>query len=94
MALIDRLKGPNSAGRPGLPCRLGSLLRGDSLSPDDKEYLTKVLEVQIGDPMRLPNTAIAEALRLEGHYIGVAAVNRHRRKDCRCYGISPKLEKD
>ncbi len=94
MALIDRLKGPNSAGRPGLPCRLGSLLRGDSLSPDDKEYLTKVLEVQIGDPMRLPNTAIAEALRLEGHYIGVAAVNRHRRKDCRCYGISPKFEKD
>ena len=94
MALIDRLKGPNSAGRPGLPCRLGSLLRGDSLSPDDKEYLTKVLEVQIGDPMRLPNTAIAEALRLEGHYIGVAAVNRHRRRDCRCYGISPKFEKD
>jgi hypothetical protein len=44
--------------------------------------------------MRLPNTAIAEALRLEGHYIGVAAVNRHRRKDCRCYGISPKFEKD
>jgi hypothetical protein len=44
--------------------------------------------------MRLPNTAIAEALRLEGHYIGVAAVNRHRRRDCRCYGISPKFEKD
>jgi hypothetical protein len=70
------------------------LLRGDDLSPDDKEYLKKVLELQIGDPMRLPNTAIAEALRLEGHYIGVAAVNRHRRRDCRCYGISPKFEKD
>lgn len=94
MALIDRLEGPNSARRPGLPCRLGSLLRGDDLSSEDKQYLIKVLEVEIGDPTRLPTTAIAEALRLEGHHMGVAAVNRHRRRECRCYGISPKFEKD
>jgi hypothetical protein len=94
VALIDRLEGPNSARRPGLPCRLGSLLRGDDLSPDDKQYLIKVLEVEIGDPTRLPTTAIAEALRLEGYNMGMAAVNRHRRRECRCYGISPKFEKD
>jgi hypothetical protein len=44
--------------------------------------------------MRLPTTAIAEAIRLEGYNMGVAAVNRHRRRECRCYGISPKFEKD
>ena len=94
MALVDRLEGPNSATQPGLPCRLGSLLRGDVLEKDDKEYLNKILDVPVGTPGRIPNTAIAKALVLEGHVIGVAAVNRHRRKDCRCYGVSPKFEND
>ena len=94
MALMDRLEGPNSSTQPGLPCRLGSLLRGDDLKNEDKEYLSRILDVPIGVPGRIPNTAIARALSLEGHTIGVAAVNRHRRKDCRCYGISPKFEND
>ena len=94
MSLADRLKEAGSGHRPGLPCRLGSLLRGKEIQEDDREYLLKVLEVPTGDPRRVPTTAIAEALRLEGHNIGVAAVQRHRRHECRCYGPSPKFEED
>jgi hypothetical protein len=94
VALSDRLEGTHSSRRPGLPCRLGSLLRGDTLDHKDKDYLIKVLDIPLGDPTRIPTTAIAEALKQEGHNMGVAAVTRHRRKECRCYGISPKYSKD
>lgn len=94
MSLADRLKDAGSGHRPGLPCRLGSLLRGKEIQETDKEYLLKVLDTPPGDPRRVPTTSIAEALRLEGHNIGVAAVQRHRRRECRCYGPSPKFEED
>lgn len=94
MSLADRLKGAGSVHRPGLPCRLGSLLRGKDMPDSDKEYLLKMLEIAPGDPRRIPTTAIAEALRLEGFNIGVAAVQRHRRQECRCFGPSPKFEED
>jgi len=91
MSLSERLEKVASSNRPGLPCRLGSLLQGKKLAKDEKEYLEKILEVKLGEPTRVPTTAIAEALRQEGHDIGIAAVQRHRRKECRCFGSSPKF---
>lgn len=93
MSLSDRLQEAASSNRPGLPCRLGSLMRGDELPKNEKEYLEKILDVELGDPKRVPTTAVAEALKQEGYIISVAAVQRHRRKQCRCYGSSPKYSK-
>jgi len=75
----------------GLPCRVGSLLTGDQLSKEDKAKLAEVLEVPYGAQGRLPNTAIAAALRDEGFDIGDAAVTKHRRRGCRCFGSNPKV---
>lgn len=94
MSLSERLEKVASSNRPGLPCRLGSLLQGNQLPQKEKDYLEKILEAKLGDPVRVPTTAIAEALRLEGYDIGIAAVQRHRRKECRCYGSSPKFSQD
>jgi len=94
MSLSERLEKVASSNRPGLPCRLGSLLQGKELAKDEKEYLEKILEVKLGEPTRVPTTAIAEALRQEGYDIGIAAVQRHRRRECRCYGSSPKFSQD
>jgi hypothetical protein len=91
MSLSERLEKVASSNRPGLPCRLGSLLQGDELPEKEKEYLKKILEVRLGEPARVPTTAITEALRQEGFEIGNAAVQRHRRKECRCFGASPKF---
>lgn len=91
MSLSERLEKVASSNRPGLPCRLGSLLQGDKLAQKEKDYLEKILDVDLGEPTRVPTTAIAEALRQEGYDIGIAAVQRHRRKECRCYGSSPKF---
>jgi len=94
MSLSERLEKVSGSNRPGLPCRLGSLLKGDEIPIKEKEYLEKILEVKLGEPSRIPTTAITEALRQEGFEIGNAAVQRHRRKECRCYGSSPKFSQD
>lgn len=91
MSLSERLQKVASSNRPGLPCRLGSILQSDKLADKEKDYLQKVLSVELGEPLRVPTTAIAEALRQEGYDIGIAAVQRHRRKECRCFGSSPKF---
>lgn len=94
MSLSERLQKVASSNRPGLPCRLGSLLQSEDLDSKEKDYLEKILEVKLGDPLRVPTTAIAEALKQEGYDIGIAAVQRHRRKECRCFGSSPKFLQD
>ena len=90
MSLVKRLDEAAGKSRPGLACRLGSILRGSDMSDEEKVYLQKVLETPADDPSRIPTTAIAQALHQEGYQIGVAAVNRHRRHECRCFGLSPK----
>ena len=90
MSLSARLSSqPSSAA--GLPCKIGSLLHGDQLADEDKQKLQEVLDVPYGVPGRLANTAIAKALREEGFDVGDAAVNKHRRGECRCFGNSPKF---
>lgn len=91
MSLESRLAVATNASRPGLPCRLGSLLAGSEMSDEDKVYLRKILDVPLGDPVRIPAAAIANALRDEGIHVGNAAIQRHRRRECRCYGTSPKI---
>lgn len=91
MSLSERLQKVASSNRPGLPCRLGSLLQGDEIAQKEKDYLEKILDVALGEPTRIPTTAIAAALRQEGYDIGTAAVQRHRRRECRCFGSSPKF---
>lgn len=90
MSLVKRLDEAASKSRPGLACRLGSILRSSEMSSEEKTYLQKVLETPADDPARIPTTAITQALQQEGYQVGVAAVNRHRRRECRCYGASPK----
>ena len=94
MSLVQRLEKEAGKSRPGLACRLGSILRGTEMSEEEKVYLQKVLEVTHSDPARIPTTAISQALRQEGYDIGVAAVSRHHRKECRCYGFSPKFNSE
>jgi hypothetical protein len=91
MSLSDRLSKSSGIGA-GLPCKIGSLLAGEQLSKTDRAKLAEVLEVPYGTPGRLPNTIIAAALRDEGFDIGDAAVTKHRRGSCRCFGSNPKLE--
>lgn len=91
MSLENRLAIATNASRPGLPCRLGSLLAGNEMSSEDKAYLKKILEVPLGEPTRIPAAAIANALRDEGFQVSNAAIQRHRRRECRCYGASPKV---
>ena len=90
MSLAQRLS--NAPGNnAGLPCKIGTLLISDQLSKEDKAKLAEVLEVPFGAPGRLPNTAIAAALRDEGFDIGDSAVTKHRRGGCRCFGPNAKF---
>jgi hypothetical protein len=89
MSLVEKLSQVTPTGA-GLPCKIGSLLKGTQLSKEEREKLAEVLEIPYGTPGRLPNTTIAAALREEGFDIGDAAVNKHRRGSCRCFGGSPK----
>jgi hypothetical protein len=90
MSLAERLSQSSGIGS-GLPCKVGSLLTSDQLSKEDKAKLAEVLEVPYGASGRLPNTTIAAALRDEGLDVGDAAVTKHRRGACRCFGSNPKL---
>lgn len=91
MSLAEKLEQTRAIGA-GLPCKVGSLIHGDRLTKDDKEKLVQVLDVPYGTPGRLPNTAIAAALRDEAFDIGDHSVNKHRARTCRCYGNSPKFK--
>lgn len=90
MSLVDKLATTIPLGA-GLPCKIGSLLNGSQLSDEERKKLIEVMEVPFGTPGRLPNTTIAKALREEGYDVGDAAVNKHRRGACRCFGNSPKF---
>ena len=91
MSLIKRLEKEAGKSRPGLACRVGSILLSSDMTDEDREYLKKVLETSSDDPARIPTTAVTQALRLEGFDVGTAQINRHRRHECRCYGSSPKF---
>jgi hypothetical protein len=89
VSLAERLSKTSGIGA-GLPCKIGSLLEGTQLEKEDRTKLAEVLDVPYGAPGRLPNSAIAAALRDEGFDVGDNAVTKHRRGACRCFGLNPK----
>jgi hypothetical protein len=92
MSLAERLSEATPVGA-GLPCKIGTLLTGTQLSKEDRIKLGEVMDMPYGTPGRLPNSAIAAALRDEGFDVGDSAVTKHRRGICRCFGSSPKYGK-
>ena len=91
MSLRKRLDETIPKSRPGQACRLGSIIHGKEMPEEEKKYLNELLEAPLNDPNRVPSTAITKALQLEGYQIAMASVLKHRRKECRCYGFSPKF---
>jgi hypothetical protein len=90
MSLAKKLSQP-SGSTVGLPCRIGTLLKGTQLNKEDKEKLAEVIETPYGTPGRYTNAAITKALREEGIEVGESAIAKHRRGECRCFGPNPKL---
>lgn len=86
MALADRL----ATARPkrhGLPCPIETILA--SLDERDRDALIAALAMPIGHPERLGARSLTEELNAEGIKIHYASIDKHRRRQCRCYrGIS------
>ena len=81
MSLADRLAAAPRQSR-GNVCRMSFVL--EQLSDDDRQVLQQALAVPIGDPDRISNTAIAEALGQEGYDVHSKTVETHRKGACRC----------
>lgn len=90
MSLAKKLSQPGGT-TVGLPCKVGSLLKGTRLAKEDRDKLAEVLDVPYGAHGRYTNVGIARALQEEGLDVGVGAIAKHRRKECRCFGPNPKF---
>lgn len=55
-----------------------------ALNEHDRQALQAALTVPVGDPDRIANTAIADALREEGYDVHSKTVENHRRGVCNC----------
>jgi hypothetical protein len=60
------------------------ILDSDSLTKEDRETFLSLLSVPEGNPSRLTNVVLANALREEGFDLSDSAVDRHRRNSCSC----------
>lgn len=87
MSLAQRLANASPRGQ-GLPCPIAVAMR--KLDREDAEALRSVLEVAMGAPGWLSSPAILEELEAEGFNMHVSSVQKHRRRQCRCYHGSPK----
>jgi hypothetical protein len=56
----------------------------DQLSPEDRQALQTALVVPMGDPDRIANTDIGDALRAEGFDIHNKTIETHRKGACSC----------
>lgn len=72
------------------PCKLGSLLAGKLMTPEDKKELLAILSVEQDDPNRVPNTVITKVLNDEGYEIGISTIERHRINMCACHKSGSK----
>ena len=66
-------------------CKLGSILSGDKMSKEDKDYLQSVLFTPTGDPNRVATMTLTTALNSEGYRIGISTIERHRTSTCCCF---------
>lgn len=77
MSLAERLQGQPRG--QGMPCSVAVVLR--ELPPEDAEALQAALDA----PWRIVGHAKIESdLAAEGFPVGVGAVGKHRREECRC----------
>lgn len=67
----------SSVRKAGGLCSIGKLR--DGLAPSDLAELDDLLS-----DISIPSSAIASALRDEGHEVGAYSLARHRRGDCQC----------
>lgn len=81
MSLAERLDEAPRASR-GNVCRMSFILA--SLNEQDRRALQAALAVPVGDPDRIANNAIADALREEGYDVHSKTVETHRKGACRC----------
>lgn len=81
MSLADRLADAPRQSR-GNVCRMSFVL--EQLNDDDRQALLAALALPIGDPERISNSAIAEALGQEGYNVHSKTVETHRRGMCNC----------
>lgn len=81
MSLADRLADAPRKSR-GQVCRMSFVL--DQLNDADRQALLAALALPIGDPDRISNSAIAEALGQEGYNVHSKTVENHRRGMCNC----------
>lgn len=81
MGLADDLRAPSPVNlHRGQTCSIHLLF--DELNvvdPDGAEALREVLETP-----KMQSTVIARRLNAAGYTVSVAAVQRHRRQECRC----------
>jgi hypothetical protein len=77
MALADRITQPAPERVHGLPCSVGKLL--EELPADEAAALQHMLS------NGWSQTQIFEALKAEGHVVGMQTPNRHRSRACRCF---------
>lgn len=56
----------------------------DQLSLTDRQALLAALAVPVGDPERIANTDIGDALRAEGFDIHNKTIETHRKGACSC----------
>lgn len=63
--------------RKGPLCLTGQLL--EKLSDEERQEVNNALDIP-----NIPGAAIARALKVWGHDIGVSSIYRHRRKECSC----------
>lgn len=87
MSLADRLESARPPQR-GMPCPVATIL--GLLPPRDADALRRVIDAEKGDPDRLGAQQIATMLGEpdegeEPHEIHYAAIEKHRRRACRCY---------
>lgn len=82
MSLADRLETARPPQR-GMPCPVSTILA--ALPERDRAALGVALDRPVGDPDRLSAAQIANELADEGMEIHYAAIEKHRRRSCRCF---------
>jgi len=78
MSLSDRLTLGPERRMTGSPCSVGALLR--ALPPEESTALRQML-----DDSQWSGAAIYDAVSGEGYDVGRQTINRHRRRECRCF---------
>ena len=79
MPISDHIAHTKGGSNQGMPCSVATLLA--TLPPSEADELRHLVNA----PWRVvSHSALERAIREEGHVVGVGAIGKHRRGDCRC----------